>query len=121
MQLTRELDEHPLTITGVDGVRVRVGQTWLDTSFYVGQQQLQPWVPRRFDEIDAPSLQRLLDHGPELILIGTGPRVQLLPPVLQAQVLARRCGLECMRNDAAARTYNLLLGEGRAVLAAFLI
>lgn len=121
MQLTRDLDEHPLTITGVDGVRVRVGQTWLDTSFYVGQQQLQPWAPREYGDIDVASLQILLDHAPELILIGTGPRVQLLPPVLQAHVLARRCGLECMRNDAAARTYNLLLGEGRAVLAAFLI
>ena len=42
--------------------------------------------------------------------------------VRQAMVTtARRCGLECMRNDAAARTYNLLLGEGRAVLAAFLV
>ena len=94
MQLTRDLDEHPLTITGVDGVRIRVGQTWLDTSFYVGQQQLQPWTPRQYGEIDVASLQILLDHGPELILIGTGPRVQLLPPVLQAHVLARRCEIQ---------------------------
>lgn len=121
MQLNFEPDQSPSAITGIDGLRLRVGERWIDTSFWVNARALQPWTPRTAEAITAEHLQELLAAGPEVILLGTGARPRLLPPALQAVVLQRRCGLECMSNDAAARTFNVLLGDGRAVLAAFVI
>ena len=121
MQLTFEPDQSPSAITGIDGQRLRVGERWIDTSFWVSARALHPWTPRTVETISAEHLQELLAAGPEVILLGTGARPRLLPPALQAVVLQRRCGLECMSNDAAARTFNVLLGDGRAVLAAFVI
>ncbi len=121
MQLIFEPDQSPSAITGIEGLRLRVGERWIDTSFWVSARSLQPWAPRSVEAITPEDLRELLAAGPEVILLGTGSRPRLLAPALQALVLQQRCGLECMSNDAAARTFNVLLGDGRAVLAAFVI
>jgi uncharacterized protein len=121
MQLTWQPDESPLAVTGVDGGRVRLGQNWRSSSFWVDARQVQDWSPARFEDIDAAALTQLLAAKPEVILLGTGSRHRLLAPALQVLVMQAACGIECMSNAAAARTYNVLLGESRAVLAAFVI
>ena len=47
--------------------------------------------------------------------------VSLKSPEAQAACLSRGVGLEAMTNAAAARTYNVLAGEGRRVVAGFLL
>ncbi len=121
MQLTWQPDENPRAVTGIDGVRVRVGEEWRESSFWVDARRVAAWAPRTLAEIDAAALETLLAADREIILLGTGSQTALLPPQLQALVLRRGCGIECMTNAAAARTYNVLLGENRSVLAAFLI
>jgi uncharacterized protein len=55
---------------------------------------------------------------PELILLGTGPRVHRPEPRLIHTVLSRGVGLEVMDTAAACRTYNVLVAEDRRVVAA---
>ena len=55
------------------------------------------------------------------MLLGTGSRLMFPPPRFQAALLRRGIGLETMDNAAAARTFNLLAGEGRRVVALFLL
>ena len=43
------------------------------------------------------------------------------PREAQAALLQRRIGLEVMSNAAMCRTYNLLAGEGRRVVAAVIL
>jgi uncharacterized protein len=121
MQLTWQPDENPLAVTGIDGPRVRVGQVWRERSFWVDARRAEDWAPQTLADIDAGALEALLAANREIILLGTGLQTRLLAPQLQALVLRRGCGIECMTNAAAARTYNVLLGENRSVLAAFLI
>ncbi len=121
MQLTWQPDESPRAVSGIDGARVRVGGEWRQTSVWVNSTQMQDWPPRDFTEINADALDALLAAGPEVILLGTGSKTRLLAPALLARVMHRGCGIECMSNAAAARTYNVLLGENRAVLVAFLV
>jgi len=53
-------------------------------------------------------------------LIGTG-RITSFPNAAVFEVLeAARIGIECMDTRAAARTYNILVAEGRHVDAAML-
>jgi uncharacterized protein len=69
-------------------------------------------------EEDGNALQ---ERRPELVILGTG-HTQIFPgPVFMAALLQRQIGLEVMNNAAAARTYNLLAGEGRRVIGAFIL
>lgn len=119
--LTWHQPEHALSVTGVDGERVRIGNTWIETSFWVFGQQHGDWTIAAFDELTTSAIDPLLALKPDVILLGTGRKHRLAPPTLQAHVLRAGIGLEAMSTDAAARTYNVLSGEGRAVLGAFLI
>lgn len=121
MQLMWQPDESPRAITGVDGHLVRMGADWRTRSFWVNARATAEWAPACLDDVDEAALDELLQAEPEVILLGTGARTRLLAPLLQAKILRHGCGIESMDNAAAARTYNVLLGEGRAVLAAFLI
>ncbi len=56
----------------------------------------------------------------ELLLIGTGRKIALLPSKLRADLRALGFGIEVMDTGAACRTYNVLVGEERRVAAALL-
>ena len=57
---------------------------------------------------------------PEFLLLGTGPH-QIFPEAdVRRAFLEANVGLEPMDTGAAARTYNVLLGEGRPVAAALI-
>ncbi|HJH24204.1 MAG TPA: Mth938-like domain-containing protein [Paenalcaligenes hominis] len=57
----------------------------------------------------------------EVVLIGTGAHQHFLPPQLTNLLLMARIGVEVMDSQAAARTYNILMSEGRRVVAALII
>lgn len=74
-------------------------------------------------DIDEASLARLLAEAPgsiEHVLIGTGFDLVPLRPALQALLRAKKIVAEPMATGAAARTYNILLGERRRVAAALI-
>jgi uncharacterized protein len=56
-----------------------------------------------------------------LILLGCGAAQAFPPAVTMAACLSRGIGLETMTNAAAARTFNVLAGEGRRVVAGFVL
>lgn len=81
---------------------------------------ITPWNVTRFEALSAADLEALLQHQPELVLIGTGARQRLLHPSMSAALMKAHVGLEVMNTPAACRTYNILMAEGRKVLAALL-
>ncbi len=69
------------------------------------------------ESLTVDDLALLIETGPELILLGTGNQ-QLLPDRDLMFAMARRgIGLEVMDTPAAARTFNVLVAEGRSVAA----
>ncbi|HEY0294331.1 MAG TPA: Mth938-like domain-containing protein [Bordetella sp.] len=58
--------------------------------------------------------------APEVLLVGTGARQKMLPPAVLRPILAVGVGIEVMDTQAAARTYNILMAEGRRVIVALL-
>jgi uncharacterized protein len=81
---------------------------------------IEPWAPARFDELAAEHFESIAQHEPEVVLLGTGPTQRFPHPRLTAALAARRIGIESMDTAAACRTYNILMTEGRKVLAALL-
>ena len=78
---------------------------------------LDEWVAVPVESLTIDDLALLIETDPELIVLGTGNQ-QLLPDRDLMFAMARRgIGLEVMDTPAAARTFNVLVGEGRSVAA----
>lgn len=76
------------------------------------------WGPQAFSDLTKENFALLIDLQPELILLGTGEIHKFPHPSLTNMLMQRRIGLEAMDTAAACRTYNILLAEGRRVVAA---
>lgn len=74
-----------------------------------------PW--QGFDDLE-PLLA--LVGQVDVVFFGTGAEVAHLPAALLAAVVAAGIGVEAMASPTAARTYNVLLSEGRRVAVALL-
>jgi len=59
-------------------------------------------------------------NAPEVLLIGTGSRQRFLAPEVLRPLLMAGVGIEVMDTQAAARTYNILMSEGRRVVVALI-
>jgi uncharacterized protein len=54
-------------------------------------------------------------------VLGTGARQRFVHPKLVASLSSMHVGVESMDSQAACRTYNVLMGEGRKVTLALII
>ena len=79
------------------------------------------WLCSRFEDLTAAHFERLAETRPELVIFGSGTRLRFPPPAFLRSLMAGRIGLETMDTPAACRTYNILAGEGRNVVAALLL
>ncbi|MDO5102305.1 MAG: Mth938-like domain-containing protein [Lautropia sp.] len=121
MKLHADRNEHLNTITAY-------GEDWVDINGtrHHGALLVQPtgpvlpWQVASFEALTAADFEQLARLAPEVILLGTGDRLRFPPPAITRSLMQARIGLEVMDVVAACRTYNILMGEGRQVLAALL-
>lgn len=79
------------------------------------------WSAKTVDDLTLSNFQQVLkETGLELMLVGTGPDLVPLSPRLKEGLAAKGIRADSMSTGAAARTFNVLLAEGRAVGAALL-
>ena len=118
MQLTRDSSAVNFIRAWEPG-RVRIAERWLTGNVIVGADKIiEAWTSTAPDRITIADLEPALALEPTIIVLGTGTE-RLLPDVeLMADVAARSVGLEIMSTPAACRTFNVLLGEQRRVVAA---
>lgn len=84
-------------------------------------QALCNLLPAKLQDLKIEHIEALARYEPQLVLLGTGS-LQIFPdPALFVPFFQKKIGFEIMSTDAAARTYNLLLAEDRAVLAALFV
>ena len=79
-----------------------------------------PWSVHSIEALDETALTALFELEPEVVLLGTGDRQRFMHPRLLRGLAARGIGVDPMDTRAACRTYNILMVEGRKVLAALL-
>lgn len=76
---------------------------------------------QNLDALIAMDVSRTLALEPELVLLGTGARQIFPAPSFGAQFLRAGVGFEVMDTSAACRTFNVLVGEQRRVVAILLL
>lgn len=122
MQLTLEHPDHAYVLRGADGASALVNDRRLTSSFIVAPDTLlEDWPAAAVGLLTPELMQPLLALRPEVIVIGSGDRQAFAPAATQAACLQAGVGFEVMNNGAAARTFNVLAGEGRRVVAGFVL
>jgi uncharacterized protein len=79
------------------------------------------WNCARFEDLTPAHFAQLAALKSEMVIFGSGTKLRFASPSLTQSLMSQRIGLETMDTLAACRTYNILAGEGRHVLAALLI
>lgn len=81
----------------------------------------RPFAATEAGALEVSMFDDVLADAPDILLVGTGRQIRFPPAAVRAFLLSRRIGVEVMDNAACARTFNVLAGEGRAVMAVFLL
>jgi uncharacterized protein len=113
---------------GAANVVTAYGPGWIEINavrhdhpvLVVPDRPVEPWAPARFEALEAAHFESIGAFDPEVVLLGTGATQRFAHPRLLVALSARRIGVESMDTGAACRTYNILMAEGRRVLAALL-
>ena len=119
LQADRIEGQNAIARHGPDGVIVN-GVEYRSSVLVPASGNPLPWPVDRFDALAAVHFEAIAALSPELVIFGSGARLRFPHPSLMKILISRRIGFETMDTAAACRTYNVLLAEGRAVVAALL-
>jgi uncharacterized protein len=97
------------------------GKRWDHSVLVPWRGDVQRWPLDALAELTAGHFEQVRSMKPELVIFGSGPRLQFVSPALYRSLIEGRIGIETMDTGAACRTYNVLASEGRSVVAALLV
>ena len=110
------------TITGYDQTGVEINAERYNYSLVVLPEMApRAWDAPTFESLTVEHFDQIGADDPDVVILGTGARQRFIHPRLTAALTLRRIGVECMDSQAACRTYNILMGEGRKVALALII
>lgn len=108
----RRVGEHELTID----------ESIHRSSLILGARLLiDDWPVHMLEDLDEATVAPLLNHGPELVILGHGVRPGFPDSGIQRLFLERGIGLETMTLAAACRTFNILMSENRRAIAGLIL
>jgi len=117
VKISRELQSNT-TIRQVSSAGIRIGEVVYDQTLVLTNETVHAgWTDKSVDALAAEDFSELMDDGPDLVLLGTGKQNRFPPRELVFSFARRGIGFEVMDTAAAARTFNVLAGEGRRVVA----
>ncbi len=122
MKLHATTTQQYQTVTGYEADWIEINAIRFGHSLWVLPERLpEAWAVTDFDDLQASDFAPIEASAPDLLILGTGASQRFASPRLLAGLLGRRIGVECMDNQAACRTYNILMAEGRKVALAVIL
>jgi uncharacterized protein len=110
------------TVTRYDDSYIEVNAIRFESSILVMPEgDVLPWDINHFGQFQRHHFSQLTQMRPELVILGCGQQHRFVSPSLIQDLYLAKIGFEVMTTQAACRTYNILMGEGRLVLGAFLL
>ncbi|MEO5844941.1 MAG: Mth938-like domain-containing protein [Caldimonas sp.] len=119
MRADRILGQNAIARHGPDGIAVN-GVEHTRSVVVPWRGEVTPWRAESFDSLSTDDFSRIAALAPELVIFGSGTRLRFPAPALLRPLIDAGIGVETMDTAAACRTYNVLLAEGRLVVAALL-
>ena len=122
VKIERDQAEGRNLFSGYGEGYVAVNGTRYTSSLVVSADRIvADWPADSVAALTADHLAAILELKPEVLLLGTGAQFSFPEPAILAPVYKAGIGVEVMDTPAACRTYNILLGEGRNVVAALVL
>jgi len=101
---------------------IKINDKSYTRSLIVGPKLLiEDWPPQSLQELLHQHFTQIIEHHPEIVLLGTGKQFSMPSHALLSPFYENKIGIECMDTGAACRTFVALSSEGRHVIAALLI
>lgn len=120
LQPDRITSANVISAFGPEGMTVN-GQLLSGSAIVPHTGDVLAWPVNRLEDLTAEHFEAVARLAPEVVLLGSGARLRFARPELLRPLIERRIGVETMDTAAACRTYNILVSEGRAVVAALLL
>lgn len=122
MKLHATTTQQYQTITAYEETWVEINARRYEHSLLVLPEVVPAtWSVVSFETLSPADFAEIEATMPDVVILGTGKRQKFVHPRLIAGLTARRIGVECMDNQAACRTYNILMAEGRKVALALIL
>lgn len=106
---------------GADGIKVS-GKIY-DGAVLVFPEMTLDWsAAKSFADLSIDTFAQLSERSDDIdvVLLGTGNKGEFFPPKLRQLLKDKGLSVDAMDTGAACRTYNVLMAEGRRVIAALL-
>ncbi len=122
MKLHSTTTQQYQTVTAYDENGVEINAIYFSHSLIV-LPEIKPmaWEVTSFDNLAAADFEPINNQKPDVVILGTGAKQRFIHPRLTTVLTDQRIGVECMDNQAACRTYNILMAEGRKVALALIM
>ncbi|MBC3906044.1 MULTISPECIES: Mth938-like domain-containing protein [Undibacterium] len=110
------------TITAYEKDSVEINAiTYAYSLIVLPETKPQQWSATSFEQLSDADFAQIEATAPDVVILGTGNKQRFVHPRLTATLASKRIGVECMDNQAACRTYNILMAEGRKVALALIM
>lgn len=122
MDVTPLVREGQQIIQGYAADGFKVSGVSYSGAVFVKPSEVTLWSARNLSELTTQDFQSLIAAKEEIdvVLLGTGKSFQILPADLKQSLSDAGLSVDVMDTGAACRTYNVLMAEGRRVVAALL-
>lgn len=122
MKLHADTHSGQNTVTAYGSGFVAINGRRYERSLIVTPDSLDPeWPPKSLDDLKAEHLTSLAASICDVVLLGTGARQRFPSPATLKPMIDAGIGVEVMDTAAACRTYNVLMAEGRKVVALLIV
>jgi uncharacterized protein len=97
------------------------GQAWRSSILVPSTGPVTLWNATSLADLTEAHFELLAQARPELVIFGSGKQLRFVRPALLRPLMTARIGIETMDTQAACRTYNILVSEGRKAMAALIM
>ena len=122
MKFAQDSQDEGYVITAYDKNSISINGKPFSKSLIVTTRQLQKnWDIAAIESLQANHINQVLSFNPELIIIGTGSSLIFPAVETYSAIIKLGIGVDFMDTRAACRTYNILMSEGRDVVAGLIL
>ena len=122
MKFAQENQQEGYVITAYDDASVSINGKPFSQSLIITTTKLdENWDVTSIELLQASHIDQVLTFAPELIIFGTGNKLTFPAVEVYSNIIERGIGVDFMDTHAACRTYNILMSEGRHVVAGLIL
>ncbi len=122
MDITQDFAEATYVITAYQPGCVFINDEPHTENLIISPEQvIIPWNTNSISDLSEESCEALISMQPEIVILGSGAKLQMPNPRILELFSRQHIGLETMNTHSACRTYGILIAESRKAVAGLIL